>query len=176
MDLRPPTRVTGPLLAALGGKLAGMPVPQVAEFLTRGVIGGAILRWEVTGAIRSSELVSNHAELPDGALHVATFAPAMNRGAYDALPEDLRAAIDENSDAALSAQAGAATQAADAGPRAAAEERGNAIVTSTSERAQAWKAAAHPVIDDWIAEADAAGLDGQGLVDGARAAVADAAD
>ena len=176
LDLRTPTRVTGQLITELGGNAVGMPVPQVAESLTRGVIDGAIIPWEVTGAIRSSELVSNHTEFPDEALYVATFLLAMNQSVYDSLPDDLKTVIDENSGAAFSEQAGAATQAADKAPRQAAMDMGNNIITLTSEQAQEWKDSAHPVIDAWIAEADAAGLDGQALVDGARAAIESASN
>ena len=107
---------------------------------------------------------------------MATFLLAMNQAVYDGLSDDLRAVLDEQTGVAFSAQAGAATKAADAGPRQAAVEMGNNIVTLTTEQAQEWQDAAQPVIDSWIAGADAAGLDGQALVDGARSAVDAASD
>lgn len=171
LNLRTPTRVTGQLIGALGGNPVGMPVPQVAESLTRGVIDGAIIPWEVTGAIRSSELVSNHTEFPDEALYTAVFLLAMNQGVYDGLPDDLKAVIDENSGLEFSGNAGATTQAADAGPRQMAVDNGNNVIELTSEQAQAWKDAAQPTVDAWVEETTAAGLDGQGLLDAARAAI-----
>ena len=64
VKLRAPTRVTNMMVAALGATAVGMPVPAVSESLSKGVIDAAILPWEVTGAIKSSELVHNHTEFP----------------------------------------------------------------------------------------------------------------
>ncbi len=172
MNLRAPTRVTSNLVTELGANAVGMPVPQVAESLSKGVIDGAIIPWEVTGAIKSSELVSNHTEFPGAPLYTSVFILAMNKSVYDGLPDDLKAVIDANSGLAFSTAAGATTEAADAGPRQVAVDRGNAIVQLDDAQIASWKAAAEPTIAAWVAEAIAAGLDGQGLVDRARAAIA----
>jgi TRAP-type C4-dicarboxylate transport system substrate-binding protein len=172
LNLRAPTRVTSTLITNLGANAVGMPVPQVPESLSRGVIDGAIIPWEVTGALRSSELVANHTEFPQAPLYTAVFVLAMNKGIYESLPDDLRAVIDANSGLEFSGQAGAATEAADAGPRQIAVERGNTIVSLTPEQIDDWRRAAEPTIDGWVADATAAGLDGQGLLERARAAIA----
>lgn len=172
MNLRAPTRVTANLLAALGANAIGMPVPQVPEALSRRVIDGTILPWEVTGALRTSELVTNHTEFPGAPLYTAVFLLAMNKATYEGLPADLRAVIDANSGLAFVGEAGRVAEEADAAPRAFALERGNAIVELTPEQIAAWRAAAQPTIDAWVAEATAAGLDGQRLLDAARAAIA----
>jgi TRAP-type C4-dicarboxylate transport system substrate-binding protein len=171
LNLRAPTRVTSNLITELGANAVGMPVPQVAESLSKGVIDGAIIPWEVTGAIKSSELVSNHTEFPGAPLYTAVIVLAINKAVYEGLPDDLKAVIDANSGLAFSTAAGATTEAADAGPRQVAVDRGNAIVQLNTEQIAAWKAAAEPTIVSWVAETSAAGLDGQGLVDRARAAI-----
>ena len=171
LNLRAPTRVTGRLIEALGANPVGMPVPQVAEALTRGVIDGAIVPWEVTGAIRSSELVANHTEFDGPALYTAVFLLAMNKARYEGLPDDLKAVLDANSGAAFAATAAEATAAADAGPRQAAIDRGNAIVELSAEESAAWRAAAEPTVAAWVDQVSGEGIDGQALLEAARAAI-----
>ncbi|MEM9971481.1 MAG: TRAP transporter substrate-binding protein [Pseudomonadota bacterium] len=170
--LRGPTRIINQLLSQLGAEPVGMPVPAVPEALSRGVIGGTVVPWEVTPAIRVSELVSNHTEFSgDEALYTAAFVLAMNKTQYDALPDDLRAILDAESGEKLSRFAGAEMLAADAPARAIAEGRDNAIITLDAAEVARWKEAAQPVYDQWITEMDAKGYDGAALVEKARALI-----
>jgi TRAP-type C4-dicarboxylate transport system substrate-binding protein len=172
VKLRAPTRVTNMMITALGATAVGMPVPQVAESLSKGVIDGTILPWEVTGAIKSSELVTNHTEFPGAPLYTAVFLIAMNKAVYDGLPEDLKTVIDANSGLEFSATGGRLGEAADAGGRQIAVDLGNTIIELTPEQVAEWQAAAQPTIDAWIAEAAAAGFDGKALFDEAKALIA----
>jgi TRAP-type C4-dicarboxylate transport system substrate-binding protein len=172
VKLRAPTRVTNMMITALGATAVGMPVPQVAESLSKGVIDGTILPWEVTGAIKSSELVTNHTEFPGAPLYTAVFLIAMNKAVYDGLPEDLKAVIDANSGLEFSAAGGKLGEAADAGGRQIAVDLGNTIIQLTPEQVAEWQAAAQPTIEAWIAETAAAGFDGKALFDEAKALIA----
>ncbi|MDZ4096005.1 MAG: TRAP transporter substrate-binding protein [Paracoccaceae bacterium] len=172
VKLRAPTRVTNMMVAALGATAVGMPVPAVSESLSKGVIDAAILPWEVTGAIKSSELVHNHTEFPGAPLYTSAFVLAMNKGVYDALPDDLKAVIDANSGADFSAQAGRISQEADDPARQKAVELGNTIIELTPDQIAEWKTAAQPTIDAWVAEMDGKGFDGAALLAEARAAIA----
>ncbi|HUG60537.1 MAG TPA: TRAP transporter substrate-binding protein, partial [Methylomirabilota bacterium] len=171
VKLRAPTRVTNMLVTSLGATAVGMPVPAVPESLSKGVIDATILPWEVTASIKSSELVSNHTEFPDAPLYTAAFVLAMNKAKYDSLPDDLKAVIDANSGADFSAEAGRISQEADEPARQIAVDLGNTIIELTPEQIAEWKAAATPTVDAWIAEMDAAGIDGKALVDEARALI-----
>jgi TRAP-type C4-dicarboxylate transport system substrate-binding protein len=48
MKLRGPTRVITGMLEQLGAVAVGMPVPAVPEAVSKGVIDGAVIPWEVT--------------------------------------------------------------------------------------------------------------------------------
>lgn len=172
VKLRAPTRVTNAMVTALGATAVGMPVPQVGESLSKGVIDATILPWEVTGAVKSSELVKNHTEFPGAPLYTSAFVIAMNKGVYDGLPDDLKAIIDANAGIEFSATAGAASEAADGKPRQMAVDLGNNIIALTPEQIAEWKTAAQPTIDTWLTEMTAAGIDGQALLDEARALMA----
>lgn len=172
LKLRAPTRTTTTLFTELGATAVGMPVPAVPEALSKGVIDGAVIPWEVVPALKVQELVSNHTEFPGEALYTTAFIMAMNPTAYDALPADLQAVIDDNSGLEFSAFAGRTMQEYDAPGRGLAEAEENNIITLSPEQVAAWRAASQPTIANWIADADAAGIDGTGLYERAQALIA----
>ncbi|WP_428675105.1 TRAP transporter substrate-binding protein, partial [Roseibium sp.] len=163
VKLRAPTRVTNKLFSNLGATTIGMPVPAIPEALSKGVVDATVIPWEVVGALKVNELVKNHTEFPGNAIYTTAFIFAMNKDKYESLPDDLKAIIDANSGEEFSALAGKTMQADDAGPRAAAVEMGNNIITLTPEQVAEWQAAAQSTIEEWTAEMDGKGLDGTGL-------------
>ena len=62
MKVRAPTRQTNRDLAALGATPVAMPVPQVGEALSKGVIDGAVIPWEVVPSVKVQELAKFHTE------------------------------------------------------------------------------------------------------------------
>ncbi|NBB81926.1 MAG: C4-dicarboxylate ABC transporter [Alphaproteobacteria bacterium] len=172
LTLRGPTRVITALLEELGASAVGMPVPAVPEQLSRGVIDGAVIPWEVTVPLRVAELVDTHTEFGgENGLYTATFAMVMNKDRYDALPDDLKAVIDAHSGIEAAAMFGAAMDGGDVVGRQLAEEAGNTIITLDAEEEARWREAAEPVIENWIADMDEAGADGAALVDQARSLI-----
>ncbi|WP_349358849.1 TRAP transporter substrate-binding protein [Stappia sp.] len=172
LKLRGPTRIVTRLLGELGATAIGMPVPAVPEAISKGVIDGAVIPWEVTLPLKMTELVNTHTGFDDPrGLYTATFVFAMNQAKYDALPDDLKAVIDANSGPEAAALFGRAMDEVDAIGKARAEEAGNTIRMLSPEETARWKAAAQRVTDDWIAEMDGRGLDGQALAEAARALV-----
>jgi TRAP-type C4-dicarboxylate transport system substrate-binding protein len=172
VKLRAPTRVTNMMVTNLGATAIGMPVPAVPESLSKGVIDATILPWEVTGSLKTSELVTNHTEFTGKALYTSAFILAMNKSVYDGLPDDLKAVIDANSGVDFSAMAGKTSQEADVGARQMAVDLGNSIVTLTAEQSAEWEAAAAPTYATWLEEMTAAGIDGQALLDETRGLLA----
>ena len=167
LRIRGGSRLVNQMLTAVGAESIGMPVPAIPEALSRGVLDGATIPWEVTTALRTSELVEHHTEFADASLYTLTFVMAMNRDRYDSLPDDLRAVIDAQSGADFSTFAGRTQASYDAPGRAIAVERGNSIVTVTD--IAPWEALARPVYDAWVADMAERGIDGQALIDEARA-------
>jgi TRAP-type C4-dicarboxylate transport system substrate-binding protein len=164
VKLRAPTRVTTKLFGNLGATTVGMPVPAIPEALSKGVVDGAVIPWEVTGALKVAELVENHTEFEGNAIYTTSFIFAMNRDAYDALPEDLRAVIDANSGLEFSRMAGAQMQADDGPSREAALDAGNNVITISEADAAPWRDAAAATTAEWIAEMNDKGIDGDALI------------
>jgi TRAP-type transport system periplasmic protein len=108
LKLRAPTRQTNRLLAALGATPVSMPVTGLADAMSKGVIDGAVIPWEVVPAVKVQEIARFHTETDPNmpAMYTAVFLLAMNRKTYDGLPADLRAVIDRNSGLDLSGHAG----------------------------------------------------------------------
>lgn len=172
VKLRAPTRTTTQLFTALGATPIGMPVPAIPESLSKGVIDGAVIPWEVTASLKMSELVGNHTEFGGESLYTTSFIFAMNKDKYESLPDDLKAVIDNNSGLEFSAFAGK-TQAGGDGPsREVAVAAGNNIITLTPEQVAEWKEAAAGVEAEWIESLNKTGLDGQAVVEQARALIA----
>lgn len=169
MKIRGGSRGVNDLLGLVGAEAVGLPVTGVAEALSRGVIDGTTIPWEVTTALRVSELVQNHTEFDGPGLYTLTFSFAMNQDAYDALPEDLREVIDRNSGHDFSVFAGGTQADADGPARQIAVDRNNNIFTVSREEAAQWDDLVRPLYDRWVADMNGRGIDGQALIDQARA-------
>lgn len=173
MKIRGGSRMVNELLTLVGAEPVGLPVSGIPEALSRGVIDGTTIPWEVTGALRVQELVSNHTEIEGPGLYTLTFTFAMNQDVYDGLPADLQEVIDSNSGLEFSIFAGGTQADADGPARAVAVELGNNIVTVSEEDAAAWSEVVQPVYATWAADMEERGLDGQALIDEARALMAE---
>lgn len=166
MKIRGGSRLVNELLTLAGATPVGMPVPAVPEGLSKGVIDGTTIPWEVTTALKVPELVENHTEFEGPALYNLTFVLAMNKDKYESLPEDLRNVIDEHSGLDFSIFAGGTQADADGPARDFAEELGNNIITITDT--SEWQELVQPIYDSWVAEMQSQGRDGQALIEEAR--------
>ena len=168
LKIRGGSRLVNELLEITGATPVGMPVPAIPEGLSKGVIDGTTIPWEVTSALKVPELVKNHTEFTGAALYDLTFVLAMNKDKYESLPDDLKKVIDDNSGLEFSIFAGGTQSDADGPARQAAVDMGNNIVTLNEEETQVWRDASQPIYDSWIAEMNDKGIDGQALIDEAR--------
>ena len=168
MKIRGGSRSVNSLLTKFGATPVGMPVPAVSEGLSKGVIDGTTIPWEVVTALKVQELVGNHTEFSGAALYTLTFVLAMNKDKYEGLPDDLKKVIDDNSGVEFSVFAGG-TQADSDGPsRKVAADRGNNIITLDEEATKEWRTLSQPIYDEWVADMASKGRDGQALIDEAQ--------
>lgn len=164
MKLRGTSKVVNAMLEAMGASPVGMPVTAVPESISKSVIEGTVVPWEVTPSIKIAELAPNHTEFAgDRGLYTATFLFAMNKDTYEALPDDLKKVIDNNSGIELARTFGKAMDAGDARGRKIAEEAGNTIIKLDEAETEKWKQLAQGVTNAWIEEMNGKGLDGTTL-------------
>ncbi len=172
LKLRAPTRMTNKFIAMLGATPVSMPVPQVGDALSKGVIDGAVVPYEVVPAVKIQELVKFHSETDpaEPAFYTSTFIFAMNKARYESLPADLKKVIDANSGQALSGQIGKAFLAADeAGKKLTTKNTTNIIPKAELDK---WKKLSQPLADQWVADMNAKGAKGQEMLETARALIA----
>jgi TRAP-type C4-dicarboxylate transport system substrate-binding protein len=174
LKFRAPTRMTNKLLASLGATPVAMPLPQVPEAVSKGVIDGFLLPWEVIPSVKLHEMVKYDTETDPlrPALYTAVFVLAMNPAKYDALPANLKAVIDRNSGAVLSATAGKIWDESQAPGRKAAHEHGNTFYTIPGTELDNWIKQSAPLYDEWVGDMDKRGLPGKQMLSDARALIA----
>ena len=173
LKLRGPSRPATLLLTELGATPIGMPVPQFPEALSKGVVDGGVITWEMSPSLKLDELTDSHTDVAgDRALYNLYFIWAINKDVYEGLPEDLRAVIDANSGRMAAIWAGGAHDTGDVEGRDAMAADGNEIATMSEEETARLRAAGEIVTANWIAEMDAKGYDGAALVAAAQEAVA----
>jgi len=152
MKIRGGSVTVNKLLEAVGATPVGMPVPAVSEALSKGVIDGTTIPWEVTSSLKVPELVHNHTEFKGPGLYTLTFVLAMNKAKYDSLPDDLKKVIDDNSGLSFSVFAGGTQADADGPARQIAVDMGNNIITVSEEDAKKWEEVVKPIYAEWEGE------------------------
>lgn len=166
IKIRGGSRLVNELLTLTGATPVGMPVPAIPESLSKGVIDGTTIPWEVTGALKIPELVENHTEFEGPALYNLGFVLAMNKDVYAGLSDDLKAVMDDNSGLDFSIFAGGVQSDSDGPARELAVEMGNNIITVTDTAE--WQAVVNPIYESWVADMAAKDMDGQALIDRAQ--------
>lgn len=172
LKLRAPTRMTNRYIALLGATPVSMPVPQVGDALSKGVIDGAVVPYEVVPAVKINELVKYHSETDpaEPAFYTSTFIWAMNKAKYESLPADLKKVIDNNAGVALSGQIGKAFLQADGeGKKLITKNTINVIPKAELDK---WKVVGQPLVDGWINEMNGKGQNGKQMYDAAKALIA----
>jgi TRAP-type C4-dicarboxylate transport system substrate-binding protein len=173
LKFRAPTRMTNKLLAALGATPVAMPLPQVPEAVSKGVIDGFLLPWEVIPSVKLQEMVKYDTETDPSrpALYTAVFTIAMNPAKYASLPPELKAVIDRNSGAPLAATAGKVWDESQAPGRKAAHDHNNTFYTIPGSELDNWIKTSAPLYDEWTAEMDKRGMNGKQMLQDARALI-----
>ncbi len=166
-------RVVNDLLTKLGATPIGMPVPAVAEALSKGVIDGTTIPFEVVPPLKVQQLVKNHTKFAKGiALYTNTFGVVMNKAKYDALPADLKKVIDDHSGQYAAKLFGSVMDKGDEGGLALVKKAGNRVIEIDEIEMQRWKRYASQVETDWVERTKANGIDADALVKDARATIA----
>lgn len=174
IKIRTPTRTGGWMIEAMGATPVGAPVPKIPEMLSRRVVDAVLIPYEVTLPLKVDEMVDYHTVLAGAVSRVNTsvFIIAMNKPRYNSLPADLKKVIDDNSGMNNAQWLGDIWAAAEGPGQAKAAASGEIITMSRSEVAKLRAKIEQPVIDRWIADVKKKGIDGQALVDEARALIA----
>jgi len=173
LKVRGPTRIGAKFLTALGATPVQMPLPQVPESVSKGVIDGAMVPWEGVPPIKLQEIAKFHTDTAAGAPRMSNtiFVIAMNEAKYNGLPPDLRKVIDANSGLDWSKQIGKVFDGTTEPAKKLAAAAGGVFDTLSPAEYDRWVKATEGVNKEWITEISAKGANGEALLNDARALI-----
>ena len=171
--IRIPTRTGAWVLEALGAAPVSMPVPNLPQALSKKVVDGALIPWEIIPPLKLQDMTKYQIEGDKMTrFGTTTFQVSMNQGTWDKLPKDLQDIFQQASNEAWVREVGEVWHRTDLGGIGFATKAGNEhIILSPAEMAE-FKKVLEPVVDRWIEEVNGSGTDGKGLVSKARELVA----
>lgn len=174
LKMRGPTATVTKMLANMGATPVGMPVPQVPEALSKGVIDGAVIPFEVAPGLKVHELTkfASETDRSSPALYTTVFVVPMNKAKYESLPADLKAVIDKNSGRELSAFLGSTQEGNDVPSRKIfAETAGYTITKIAPAEVDRWKKATDHLDEEWVNDMNKRGVNGKAMLEDAQALV-----
>jgi TRAP-type C4-dicarboxylate transport system substrate-binding protein len=173
LKMRIPTRTGAWIIEALGAAPVGMPVPDLPQALSKKVVDGAFIPWEIIPPLKIQDVTDFQIEGPNRMrFGTTTFQVSMNQARWDSLPADAKRAFEANSGEAWVREVGEIwTKAEDFGIGLAVKAGNKHIVLSEAEMQQ-FRDKLEPVVQRWIDEVKGQGIDGAALVKTAREMIA----
>lgn len=171
--IRIPTRTGAWLIEQLGASPVSMPVPDLPQALSKGVVDGAFIPWEIIAPLQLQEQTEYQIEGADKTRFGTTvFQVSMNQAKWDSLPEDIQKIFTDKSGRDWVRQVGQIWRDADEHGIKIATDAGNKHIVLTPEETDAFKAKLEPVLERWKEEVASKGIDGDALIAKARELIA----
>ncbi|GLQ04816.1 TRAP transporter substrate-binding protein [Sneathiella chinensis] len=172
LKMRIPSRTGGWVLEELGANPVKTSVPDLPLALSKKVVDGALIPFEIIPALKIQEQTQYQIEGPNGKrLGTLTFQVAMNQAKWDSLPADIQQIFTDNSGPEWLKEVGQVWDNAEKGGLAVAVKAGNKHVQLTEAEWAALEQKASPAVDRWAEEISSKGVDGKALYDLAVATV-----
>jgi TRAP-type transport system periplasmic protein len=174
LKIRTANRGGGVFLRGVGANPVGSPVTEIQTMLTKGVIDGVLLPYEIMPAFKIHELVHNHITLagPQPRIGTSVFAYLMNKKRYEGLAPDLKKVIDNNSGRHIAKWAGQTWREVEQPGMNAAKKAGNKFISIPQSEVAKIRVAVKPEIDKFLAELSKPGFDAAKAYQDAQAMVA----
>ena len=171
--LRTPSRVGSWILEALNARAVETPLTELRQLLSRKVVDGALVPWELIPPLNLQELTDYQIEGKDSVrFGNVVLQVSMNEDSWQKLPPDLQQILTDNTGEAWRREIGELSNRAETAGLNVALEAGNTHIVLGAEEMAQFRQKLNPVVERWIAEVAKKGIDGRALVDAARAAVA----
>jgi TRAP-type C4-dicarboxylate transport system substrate-binding protein len=174
LKLRAASRAGVWFLNELGATGIGLPLPEIPPALSKGVIDGVTLPYEIAPAVKTPDLVDHFTTLagPQPRLGTNVFTFLMNKAAYGKLPAELKAVIDNNSGRKIAEWAGKNwEQIEEPGLKVAQSKKKNQFYVIPEAEVAKFRAHAQPVYDRWFEEMKKIGADGPKMLADAQALI-----
>ncbi len=139
--------VAGAAIRALGAVPVGMPIPTVAQNISKGIISGSASDWNVLYAFRIVDVAKHHYM---GLLGTVPIGILMNKKKWESLPADAKAAFEKYSGEALARRNGKVNITVQTALEAKTRKNPKHVFVDLDPEAQRkWAATVNPVIDQW---------------------------
>lgn len=149
LTIRAPGRV-GDTIKALGGTPVPMPIMEVYDALSKGVIQGVNTPFETLKTFRFGE-VAKYVTSSWQVGNIYTFYVAMNKNSYKKLPPDIKGIFDELC-GEYKERFALMWNSIDFAGKQFGVEKGDEIIQLPPEEVERWKQAAAPVIENYVKE------------------------
>jgi TRAP-type C4-dicarboxylate transport system substrate-binding protein len=156
LRIRTPSPAISDMLTALGATPQGLPPGEVYEALQKGTLDGTVFPWDPVASFGLNEVLTYHL---DAGAYTVPFFFVMNERKYDALPEAVRACIDQSSGEGLVAKFGDWWDKWDAIGREQAIAAGHVINTLSDAERERWREALAPMIRAYLDALEGEGVD-----------------
>ncbi|MEH6494818.1 MAG: TRAP transporter substrate-binding protein [Pseudomonas marincola] len=172
VKIRIPSRTGAWVLEALGASPVKTSVPELPLALSKKVVDGAIIPFEIIPPLKIQEQTQYQIEGPTGQrFGTTTFQIAMNKDTWKNLPADIQKIFKDNSGVEWHEEVGRIWDASEKFGIGVAVKAGNTHVKLTEAEWAKFDTAMSPVVARWIKEVAKKGIDGQKLYDTAVATV-----
>lgn len=154
---------SGLLVQALGAAPVPMSMSDSYQAIQKGVVKGGMYPVETNKGWKMAEVVDYMTEtFPVG--YTTTFFVVMNKDRWNALSDKARAVITELN-GQWSVLHGKAWDESDTVGREYFKSKGGEIIPLSAEEGERWKAAAAPMLEEYVKDVDARGLPGRAVLD-----------
>ncbi len=172
LELRVPGPTGNAVVEAMGAIPVTMPVPDLPQALSTNAVDGALIPWEIIAPLQLFETTKYQIEGPGSdRFGTTTFQVSMNKGRWDALPDDLKEIFTKHSGEDWLREVANIWRASDDSGIKLAVEKGNEHVVLTQPEMDAFNGVLAPVVDKWV-EDQKGNFDSAALVAAAKAAIA----
>jgi TRAP-type C4-dicarboxylate transport system substrate-binding protein len=173
LKMRIPTRTGAWIIEALGAAPVAMPVPALPQALSKKVVDGAFIPWEIIPPLKLQDVTKYQIEGPNRTrFGTTTFQVSMNKNTWAKLPPDVQKAFEANNgEARVRAVGKVWTDSEEVGINVAVKA-GNKHIVLTEAQLDQFKTKLEPVVQRWIDEVKGKGIDGKALVAQARTLIA----
>lgn len=165
MKIRPANGTVAQLVSALGGTSVQLTAPEARDALEKGVADAITFPWKSINTFGIDKVTKFHADMR---LYQATFVWVMNKDWYGKLSASNKKVIDDHCTNEWAQKVGTDWGNDEDAGKGPLSKDGHTLVSIAPQQLEAWKKAAVPIYDKWIADATKAGYDGKALLDDLR--------
>jgi TRAP-type C4-dicarboxylate transport system substrate-binding protein len=174
LTLRPPGRkgVGRWTIEALGASPTKKRHPKLPKALKQELLDGALMSFRLADSMGVIDAVTSHTVYgKGGSFGTSLYMFLMNKKRYEALPDDLKIIIDEQSGRDFAIEIGKVWQQGSDKGQALAQKRGSAIHVLGEQARKAVNEKQLEVLSQWARQYDPRGITGLEIIEKARRAV-----